>query len=136
MAELLFSAIALTLSCLGFHNAYCLSSIGKAYLGIYKGLLDESVVVVLNGGEYTKPQFYLPRVNKLLGEYFAVTLAPYCESYSYYVANGDAFAFPWIQYADSIVLFLSAKVSEFKTVSRTAQFHIQRSDYVQHLSSM
>ena len=130
MTHLFLSGIALLLTLVGFHRVYCLNGVESAYLGLYKGLLEECVVVAdRNGNYYGAPYFFLPKLEDRLEQYYRVNLAPYCREYEFVLrsldpragAEGDDFA-----RAVEIVFYV--EIDDIIQKTRKAQFFIERTD--------
>lgn len=130
MVHFLIAAVALVLLFTGFNRVYCIHGLNQVYLGLYKGMFDEAVVVADESGEYLPmPVFYLPRIEALLKEYYAETLPPYCRSYSYEV-KGTLNGMPMggrFKYADTITTTFSATISDLETRTKKAVFAVERS---------
>ena len=128
MVYLLLSAVTLVLCVTGFIKVYCLHGIDQVYLGLYKGLFDEAVVVVDSKGEYlTKPKFYLLRVRTLLEEYFEVNLSPYCRYYTYTV-TAEANAIGLSLYSDYVHVAFTATINDIDSKHKEAVLTIERGD--------
>ena len=138
MVELFYSALLLVFALFSFQNVYCVGGVQRAYLGLYKGIAEEAVVVAATEGEYAaKPLFYLPRLRENLRLYFQVNLKPYCLAYSYscqstlssplFPAEGPGLG--EIPYANEIVISFSAKITDWKTVDKEAYFRIERTEH-------
>lgn len=128
MVYMFLSALALLCLCSGFHYSYCRHGIEECYLGLYKGVVEEAVVVAGMNGTYASiPQFYLPRLRYLLGEYFEAGLKPYCREYSTIVrAKEDAFTDR--VYGSGVVITFTAKIDYLTNITRTARFSIRRTE--------
>ena len=132
MAHFLMCAVALVLLVTGFNRVYCIHGINQVYLGLYKGMFDEAVAVVDESGKYLhKPLFYLPRIQKLLQQYYSDCLTPYCRSYEYEVYGllGGMRVGGSVKYADTVVTTFSASISDLETRSKKAVFAVERSPY-------
>ena len=126
MVYFLLSALTLALVVTGFNRVYCYHGIDQAYLGLYKGLFEEAVVVMDGNGAYLpKPQFYLLRLRYLLEDYFEVNLTPYCRSYTYDVV-GDKGRISL--YANSVTVTFLAKINDLDSKRKEAVFSIERGD--------
>lgn len=130
MIYLFLGGLAMCLVTVCFNYGYELSGIHTAYLGLYKGLLEEAVVVAESSGDpYAIPRFYLPRVNLLTTEYLDNALLPYCKGYSLacrgyskgkYLSSATYCTKVWISFL--------AETRIGKSVYKEAYFHIERSE--------
>ena len=130
MMHLMLAGLAMLLATVSFHYAHCLSGINNAYLGLYKGVVEEAVVVADEDGEYRRmPVFYLPRLRTLLTEYFSVNLTPYCRRYVVTVTGqlGEHFH-SYVSYTAHVIIDLEAKIDDIHTLRKIAQFDIVRSE--------
>ena len=125
MTHLLLIAMTLLLSVVGFHRVYCFSGINACYLSLYKGVVESCVVVATEKGEFRyMPQFYLPLVERQIGNHLAVELAPYCRHYE---VSYSQIGIPIEEYSTSLVITFRAKVDDLITVTKVASFAIERS---------
>ena len=130
MMHLLCAGMTLVLVLLGFHNAYCISGVHSAYLGLYKGVVEEAVVVVNDSGQYLgSPQFHIPYLRKLLSDDYAVNLAPYCRNYTYDVLRYDGPGGELtIETSRHIELRFTAIINDFHTINKSARFQLWRTN--------
>ena len=130
MSYLLMCAVVLALLVTGFNRVYCIHGINQVYLGLYKGIFDEAVVLVDEKGDYlAEPLFYIPRIQHLLKDYYAENLPPYCRKYdiSFLAAYKGVRVGSQIKYADTIKTGFSAYINDVEKRNKTAVFHIERS---------
>lgn len=123
MVNILFCGIFLVAALLGFGHTLNFGMSQRAYLGIYRGLIDKSVVVFDDKGTYlTAPFFDIPSLKTDLGNYFKANLNPYCMAYQYEVVPLSAFeAIP-----TSIRIDLFIKVSPLFEKDYKAYFALER----------
>ena len=128
MMHLLCAGMTMVLVVLGFHNAYCISGVHSAYLGLYKGIVEEAVIVTDKHGEYfNAPQFYLPYLKDLLTVYYRVNLAPYCREYRFDVTRLDPIMGELTSKTSRHVeLTFDATINDLHTIKKTAHFQIWR----------
>ncbi len=130
MPYILLSAVALVFLVTGFNRVYCIHGIDQVYLGLYKGMFDEAVVVVNGSGGYlSKPMFYLPRLESMLQEYYETSLPAYCRTYTFTVkgtTNGAQTILSRV-YCDTVTTTFSAVINDFQTRTKKAVFTIERS---------
>ena len=130
MSYLLICGVVLVLLVTGFNRVYCIHGINQVYLGLYKGMFDEAVVVADESGNYLpSPLFYLPRIERLLKDYYAFNLPPYCRDYAYEITGtlvgkvvGGRF-----KYADTVSTSFTAYINDVETRVKKAVFTIERS---------
>lgn len=128
MVYMFLSALALLCLCTGFHYSYCRHGIEECYLGLYKGVVEEAVVVAgMNGSYASIPQFYLPRLRYLLGEYFEMALKPYCREYSTFARTKED-TFGDRVYGSGVIITFTAKIDYLTNITRTAHFSIRRTE--------
>ncbi|MBQ7249980.1 MAG: hypothetical protein IJS37_01340 [Bacilli bacterium] len=126
MAYLLLSAVTLVLVLTGFNKVYCIHGIDQVYLGLYKGLFDETVAVVDENGDYLpKPKFYVPKIRFLVNDYLKVNLTPYCRSYTHTVTVSGTDS---TDYGDRVVVAFTAKINDIDRKRKVAIFSIERGD--------
>ncbi len=129
MVHLFLASMCLVLLLNGFHYLYCFSGVQRAYLGLYKGIIEEGTAVAKVDGDYADaPYFHLPWLRELLTDYFALELKPYCWEYSFLVEPVDTPSF--FQTASKIVITMDAKIDDLHQVHKTAHFKIQESQYL------
>ena len=127
MVYVFLSSIVLVLVCTSFHYLYCRNGIEEAYLGLFKGLIEEAVIVAgANGGYQTTPMIYLPRLNSLCNAYFNENLSPYCRNYNYSILCRDRICRADVAHA--IRITITAKIDDIHVVKRNADFTIRRTD--------
>ena len=129
MEYLFLSALVLLTLCTGFHSAYCRHGIEACYLGLYKGIVEEAVVVASErDGDYRpSPKIYLPRLGSLCRDYFQQNLTPYCRSYTFALIPRDTNVYPAL-YTSKVTIVFTAKISDLESVEKTAQFSIWRTN--------
>lgn len=124
MVYLLFSCVVLCLVTVAWHDAYCLTGIESVYLGLYKGVLEEAVVLAKRRpGDIKQPTFYLPRLRSVLSVYFNENLTPYCREYTFSargVTSGT-------DYSTQVTITFYARISDVREKTKTAYFRIERS---------
>ena len=124
MVHLFLAGIAMVFLLNGFHFMYCFSGVERAYLGLYKGIVEEATVVAhTNGGFLVMPKIHLPRLRQLLDEYLLVELEPYCRSYSYAVDPVGTSASS--ETAAKIVITIAARIDDLHDFHKTAHFKIE-----------
>ena len=128
MMNLLCAGMTMVLVVLGFHNSYCISGVHSAYLGLYKGIVEECVIVADADGNYLDaPQFHVPRLRNLLKDYYATNLAPYCRSYTFDITKRDPASNLFPTYASRhIELSFRAVINDLHTIEKKASFQIWR----------
>ena len=128
MTHLLLAASILVMSVYSFTFCYCHNGVTHAYLGLYKGLVEKSVIEVDTAGEYlSRPVFYLPLLRDLYRDYLEVNLMPYCKGYSYSTKSGDGLMSLFnVNYANSVVMSFRATLLSGQEMSKTATFAIGR----------
>ena len=129
MVHLFLASMCMVLLLNGFHYLYCFSGVQRAYLGLYKGIIEEGTAVAKVDGDYAdSPYFHLPWLRELLTDYFALELKPYCWEYSFLVEPVDTPSF--FQTASKIVITMDAKIDDLHQFHKTAHFKIQESQYL------
>jgi len=124
MVYMFLSALALLCLCTGFHYSYCRHGIEECYFGLYKGIMEEGVVVASSGGGYLGlPLFSLSRLRYLLDDYFATNLSPYCRTYTFSVTDKSGSTSPNVR---TVRVTFAAKIDDLNTISREAIFTIWR----------
>lgn len=128
MMHLLLSALAMTMTVLGFTRLYSFDGINACYLSLYKGLIEECVVVADSKGAYLgSPLIYSPKLSAMLKEHFQVNLAPYCRDYTYSCESLDLIVSrQGKEYWKSAKITFSATVDDLLTIDKTAVFTIER----------
>ena len=129
MMHFLLSGLVMVLVTVGFNYAYGLSGVQNIYLGLYKGVVEEAVVVADTDGTYMVPKFHLPRLRSEVERYFAVGLPNYCQSYEvtcYGYSKGRYVTS--ITYSSKIRIVLDVTFSLERHRTKTAYFSIERSE--------
>ncbi|MCR5348158.1 MAG: hypothetical protein K6E59_00920 [Bacilli bacterium] len=129
MICLLLAGMAMALVTVGFQYSYSLSGVHAVYLGLYKGLVEEAVVVAGTDGEYASPRFYLPRLNQLCKDYLDTGLTPYCRSYEMSVLGYSKGRYvPSVAYSTRVQISFTATFSLERSLTKTAYFRMERSE--------
>lgn len=127
MMHMTLAALTMLLVTVGFSTIHDLNGIQSAYLGLYKGIVEDSVAVLGAEGGYARmPSIYLPKLRGDLKEYFAVNLSPYCREYRFSCVGYQAHYGKEI-YIVGVGISFSAKINDLTTVEKRADFHIERS---------
>ena len=89
LSGLIVATLALA-GTIAFNSAFAFSGVHKAYLGLYKGIVERNVYVVASGDGYAdKPYIDLIGLKEDLTDYFRVNLRPYCRHYSFSLTGGE-----------------------------------------------
>ena len=130
MTHMFLAGMTMLLVLIGFNQAYCISGIHSAYLGLYKGIVEESVIVANSGGNlYTSPFIHVERLNALLETYYQVNLSPYCRSYRYTAKAFDGTKETSATLTKTVRLTFVATISQAQQISKEAIFSVIRSNH-------
>ena len=130
MTHMFLAGMTMLLVLIGFNQAYCISGIHTAYLGLYKGIVEESVVVANSGGNlYASPFIHIERLNALLETYYQVNLSPYCRSYRYTAKAFDGAKETSATLTKTVRLTFVATISQAQHISKEAIFSVIRSNH-------
>lgn len=123
MVHMVLAGLAMVFLVTGFHYVYCFSGVQRAYLGLYKGIVEEAVVVADERGNYlSRPLIYMPRLEALLEDYLDTELRPYCRSYEYAVKQkGSAIH---AKAVNKVVITLNAVIDDVHRFEKSAIFAI------------
>ena len=124
MMHMILAGIAMVFLLNGFHYLYCFSGVNRAYLGLYKGIVEEATMVAGSAGGYlSKPVIHIGRLETLLERYFTVELKPYCRRYDYAVTVPDYSYVPAT--ASRVVITIDVTIDDLHQLRKEARFKIQ-----------
>ena len=127
MMHMTLAALTMLLVTVGFSTIHDLNGIQSAYLGLYKGIVEDSVGVLTAEGDYLRmPSIYLPKLREDLKDYFTVNLSPYCREYRFSCVGFQS-RYGKETYTVGVSISFSAKINDLTTVNKRADFHIERS---------
>lgn len=130
MSHLFVSVFVLVFTLLGFNRLYCLNGVNAAYLGLYKGLIEDCVVLASNSGGYlSAPLIYAPKLMNDLEDYYETNLAPYVKDYVFTCVSLDGrVGRAGKDYWSSAKITFEAEIDDLLTVKKVAIFQIERTD--------
>ncbi len=125
MQNIIFVSMVFTFAMTSFLRTYNLSTFRKAYLGLYKGLADNSVIIVSDTGtNLEKPLFYLPLFDKNVSDYLETELGGKLK-YLYEVYVFDEETEKPADYGYKAEVDIRCKITDWRWVGKTAIFAIQ-----------
>ena len=129
MTYLFLSAVAMCMCVISFDYAYRLPNIESAYLGLYKGIVEEAVVPISSTGDYLmKPYFYLPKLHSAVGDYLEKNLSQYAR-YTYRVfRDPQDLTYAPTGYANKVRITFTARLNDLRSVEKSAGFAIWRTN--------
>ena len=126
MHNLIFMAMVFAFAISSFAQTYSRSTFLKAYLGLYKGIADNSVIFVsTSGSNLEKPMFYLPLLDKNVSEYLKTELGGKL-NYLYEVYVLEEGTENPADYGYKAEIDLKCKIADWHWIAKTAVFAIQR----------
>lgn len=124
MMHMILAGLAMVFLLNGFHYLYCFSGVNRAYLGLYKSLVEEATVVSgTTGGYLSAPLIHIPRLESLLDRYFTVELKPYCRRYRFEVTAPDYTYVPVT--ASRVAIVIDVTIDDLHQLRKEARFKIQ-----------
>ena len=125
MVNVLFCAIFMVASLVSFTSAFNLGGVQRAFLGLYRGILDASVVVADANGSYQGlPHFDLNHLSNDLDIYFLNNLKPYCVDFAYELIPGGAY----LPQPTQVEIALDVEVSLWVNKHYHAYFSLERNE--------
>lgn len=124
MMHMIVAGIAMVFLINGFHFVYCFSGVQRAYLGLYKGIVEEATMVVnTSGGYLATPMIHIARLNTLLEDYFHTELDAYCRSYEYRVSVPGTHLH--VLSSRKVVITLDVTLDDLHQFHKTAHFMVE-----------
>ena len=87
MFHYLFGTLFLIVTVVTFNQQYCLKGALHAYYGLYKGVVERSVIAYKEHEASIEPYFDLDLLTWGLHDYLEANLKPYCIEYHYYIVG-------------------------------------------------
>lgn len=126
MFHYLFGSLFLVVTVMCFQHQYCIHGALNAYYGLYKGIVESSVIAFDGEGNKIEPYFNLDVLSFRLRSYFKENLEPYCRDYNFYYVSDY---YPTGKGPKKFDLHLWFKISDIRSVSKIAIFDIRRNEY-------
>ncbi|MCR5079091.1 MAG: hypothetical protein K6B65_04145 [Bacilli bacterium] len=125
MHNVIFMSMVFVFAMTSFLRTYNLSTFRKAYLGLYKGVADNSVITISNiGKNLDKPLFYLPLFEKNVSDYLETELGGKLK-YLYEVYVYDEETESKAEYGYKAEIDLRCRITDWRWITKIAIFVVQ-----------
>ena len=129
MIETLFSFLLLSMCAASFLSCHAILGVNRAFLGIYKGVVEKSVIVAKSTGDYEAyPYFDLEELKEDVGEYFSLNIPKYAP-YEFEVTPLRFASVSVGQRPIKVRITLVTRIMGATPIQKKAVFAIERSNH-------
>ena len=125
MFHFLVGGLMLVLMVSTFTQQYQYRGAINAYYGLYKGIVETSVLAFDDDGNRIYPYFDVDFLSDRLLTYFEDNLKPYCKTYTTNIRFGNYYT---PKHPSKVTITIDAKMHDFSTFAKKAIFEVRENE--------